>query len=474
MSPSISSSVIQAIVDSEMRRPRRDVAGNRVSKGEAHMISTEAIERFKLRRARVGLIGLGYAGLPLAFSFAEAGFETVGFDIDVTKVEKLNRGENYIGHLSNERLAAIQSNSRFRATTDFSELARCDAAIICVPTPLMEGRTPDLSYVQATGRSVAQYLHTGELVVLESTSYPGTTDELLREILDERGLKLGEEYFLAFSPEREDPANRDFSTTTIPKVVGGVTPACLEVACAAYGTVVERVVPVSSARVAESAKLLENIYRCVNIAMINELKLLFERMGIDVWEVIRAASTKPFGFTPFYPGPGLGGHCIPIDPFYLSWKARQYDFATRFIELAGEVNAAMPEHTVNRLAEALNLAGKPLREAEILILGVAYKRDVDDVRESPALAIIRGLERRLAQVSYHDPYVPVLRSRHLVRQMESVPLSAETLRKFDATVIVTDHRAVDYQMVLENSPLVVDARNATEPYRKPDHNVILA
>jgi UDP-N-acetyl-D-glucosamine dehydrogenase len=337
----------------------------------------------------------------------------------------------------------------------------------------MEGRTPDLSYVENTGRSVAQFLHRGQLVVLESTTYPGTTDELLRGILDRSGLKVGEDYFLAFSPEREDPANKNFSTTTIPKVVGGVTPGCLEVACAAYGAVVERVVPVSSARVAESAKLLENIYRCVNIAMINELKLLFERMGIDVWEVIRAAATKPFGFTPFYPGPGLGGHCIPIDPFYLSWKAREYDFAARFIELAGELNAAMPDHVVNRITEALNLAGKPVKDANILILGVAYKRDIEDVRESPALAVIRGLERRLAHVSYHDPHVPILRSRHLLREMESLPLSAEMVRSFDAAVIITDHKAVDYEMVLDNAALVVDARNVTESYRRPNHNVVL-
>lgn len=437
-------------------------------------VTDAAIEKFNRRTARVGLIGLGYAGLPLGFCFAEAGFETVGFDIDRGKVDKLNRGENYIGHLSAQRLRAILDAGKFRATDDFSELAHCDAAIICVPTPLAEGKTPDLSYVEATGRSVAEYLHQGQLVALESTTYPGTTDEVLLGMFSERGLKVGEDYFLAFSPEREDPANKDFSTLTIPKVVGGVTPACLEVACAAYGAVVDRVIPVSSARVAESCKLLENIYRCVNIAMINELKLLFERMGIDVWEVIRAASTKPFGFTPFYPGPGLGGHCIPIDPFYLSWKAREYDFAARFIELAGEINSAMPEYVVGRVADALNLLGKPLKDAEILVVGVAYKRDIEDVRESPSLAIIRGLERRLTRVAYHDPHVPVLRSRHLLREMESVALTPETLRFYDAVVIVTDHSNLDYPMMLDNAKLVIDTRNATARCRKPEHRVVLA
>jgi UDP-N-acetyl-D-glucosamine dehydrogenase len=389
-------------------------------------------------------------------------------------VEKLERGENYINHLSTERLRSVLNNGRFRATTNFSELTRCDAAIICVPTPLGEGRTPDLSAVANTARSVGEYLHRGELVVLESTTYPGTTDELVLGILSESGLKVGEDFFLAFSPEREDPANSCFTTRTIPKVVGGVTPECLGVALAAYGQVIEQTVPVSSARVAESTKLLENIYRCVNVAMINELKLLFERMGIDVWEVIRAASTKPFGFTPFYPGPGLGGHCIPVDPFYLSWKAREYDFPARFIELAGEINSTMPNHVVQRISEGLNLQGKPLRNSRILVVGVAYKRDVEDVRESPALTIIRLLEQRLASVAYHDPFVPLLKSRHLARTMKSVAFTSEQVRDCDAAVIITDHSSLDYLMLLDNAPLVVDTRNATAEYRRPHHNVILA
>ena len=437
-------------------------------------ISEIQIEKFRSRTAKIGLIGLGYAGLPLGFTFAEGGFETIGFDIDTAKVEKLARGENYITHLSVERLRSLLKNGCFRATTDFSELASCDAAIICVPTPLGEGRTPDLSAVINTARTIAEYLHRGELVVLESTTYPGTTDELVLSLLVESGLRVGEDFFLAFSPEREDPANQGFTTRTIPKVVGGLTPACLEVALAAYGQVIEKTVPVSSARVAESTKLLENIYRCVNVAMINELKLLFERMGIDVWEVIRAASTKPFGFTPFYPGPGLGGHCIPVDPFYLSWKAREYDFPARFIELAGEINSTMPNHVVQRVSEGLNLKGKPLRDSRILVVGVAYKRDVEDVRESPALSIIRLLEQRLAWVAYHDPFVPLLKSRHLARTMESVALTSEQVRDCDAAVIVTDHSGLDYRMLLDNAPLVVDTRNATAQYRRSHHNVILA
>jgi len=437
-------------------------------------ISDIQIEKFKNRSATIGLIGLGYAGLPLALTFAESGFDTIGFDIDLGKIAALSRGHSYIGHLSSERFQRLIRDGQFRPTSEFAELANCDMAIICVPTPLGQGRSPDLSHVISTTKTVKRYLHTGQLVVLESTTYPGTTDELLLRVLAESGLRVGHEFFLAFSPEREDPANREFDTRTIPKVVGGVTTECLRVATTAYQQVIRKIVPVSSARVAESTKLLENIYRCVNIAMINELKMLLERMEIDVWEVIEAASTKPFGFSVFYPGPGLGGHCIPVDPFYLSWKAREYDFPARFIELAGEINAAMPEHVVVRLSDALNLAGKALRDAEILLIGVAYKRDTDDVRESPALTIIRLLERRLAHVSYHDPLVRVLRSRYLGRTMESVSLTPECVRSCDATIIITDHSGIDYRMVLDNAPVVVDTRNVTRNYRQPGHNVVLA
>jgi UDP-N-acetyl-D-glucosamine dehydrogenase len=333
---------------------------------------------------------------------------------------------------------------------------------------------PDLTYVTETANEVRNYLHHGQLVVLESTTYPGTTDEVVLSILSKTGLKVGSDYFLAFSPEREDPANQNFTTRAIPKLVGGVTPDCLRVACAAYSAVFEKIVPVSSARVAEAAKLLENIYRSVNVAMINELKLLFERMQIDVWEVIAAASTKPFGFAPFYPGPGLGGHCVPIDPFYLTWKARQYDFSTRFIELAGEINTAMPAHVVDRLGEGLNLQGKAFKDSAILLLGVAYKRNIDDVRESPALSIIRLLESRLARVTYHDPHVPILHSRHLDRELYSAALTPEIVASADAAIIVTDHQKVDYEMVLEHAQLVVDTRNATGPFRKPWHKVLMA
>lgn len=434
----------------------------------------EAREKFKTRRAQIGILGLGYAGLPLACTFAEAGFHVTGFDVDAAKVRELSAGRSYIAHISAERIGRLIAAGNFDASSDFSGLSKCDAAIICVPTPLADGRVPDLRYVVDTARAVRSNLHRGLLIVLESTTYPGTTDEVLLPLFADSGMQVGEDFFMAFSPEREDPANSNFTTRTIPKVVGGLTSHCLEVASAAYGAVVDRVVPVSSARVAEASKLLENIYRCVNIAMINELKLLFERMDIDTWEVVKAASTKPFGFTPFYPGPGLGGHCIPIDPFYLSWKARQYDFQTRFIELAGEINSALPAHVVERVSDGLNLQGKPLREASVLLIGVAYKPDVDDVRESPALSIIRLLHSKLARVAYHDPLVPRLRSRHLESDMFSVELTPELLRSADATVIVTNHRSVDYGLITENAQLVVDTRNATAAYRGNRNNVLTA
>jgi UDP-N-acetyl-D-glucosamine dehydrogenase len=434
----------------------------------------EAREKFKTRRAHVGVIGLGYAGLPLACSFAEAGFQVTGFDIDNGKVQQLRSGRSYIAHIDPARIERLIAAGNFSASSDFHLLKECHAAIICVPTPLGEGRVPDLQFVETTARAVQSQLHRGMLVVLESTTYPGTTEEVLLPMFMETGMRPGEDFFLAFSPEREDPANKDFNTRTIPKIVGGVTPRCLEVAAAAYGEVVERVVQVSSARVAESSKLLENIYRCVNIAMINELKLLFERMDIDVWEVVKAASTKPFGFTPFYPGPGMGGHCIPIDPFYLTWKARQYDFQTRFIELAGEINSSLPAHVVERIADGLNLHGKPLKGASVLLIGVAYKPDVDDVRESPAIPIIRQLYAKLARVAYHDPMVPHLRSRHLEAEMFSSALTPELIRSSDAIVIVTNHHNVDYEMIVRSASLVIDTRNATAPYRSLNHNVMLA
>ena len=433
-----------------------------------------AVEKFNSVRARVGVLGLGYAGLPLTCCFAEAGFETIGFDIDPRKIEKLQAGQSYIGHIPEQRIGRLVESRRLRASSDFALLRDCDAAIICVPTPLGEGRTPDLTYVVNTAKAVAEHLHRGQLVVLESTTYPGTTDEVLLPLFETSGLKAGEDYFLAFSPEREDPANASYSTQTIPKIVGGVTAACGAVAVAAYSKLVERVVPVSSARVAEAAKLLENIYRCVNIALINELKLLLERMEIDVWEVIAAAATKPFGFTPFYPGPGLGGHCILVDPFYLTWKAQQFDFSTRFIELAGEINSAMPQHVVDRLTQGLNLQGKALNGARILLIGAAYKRNVEDVRESPAIRIIQLLNQRLARVSYHDPLVPRLQTRHLEQVLCSEDLCAQSVEAADAVVIVTDHSSVDYELILRHAKLVVDTHNVTAPYRKPSHQVVMA
>jgi UDP-N-acetyl-D-glucosamine dehydrogenase len=425
----------------------------------------DAVAKFRSHEATVGILGLGYAGLPVAFGFAEAGFQVVGFDIDQAKVEALNRGHSYVSHLPATRLRSLLERGRFRASGNFDELANCDAAIICVPTPLDDARKPDLSSVVRTATTVAKYLHRGQLVVVESTSYPGTTDEIVLPILASSGLTVGEDFFLAFSPEREDPGNPSFNVKNTPKLVGGVTSSCQVAACAAYGEIVTRVVPVSSARVAEASKMLENTFRCVNIALINELKMVFERMGINVWEVIGAAATKPFGFIPFFPGPGLGGHCIPIDPFYLSWKARQYGITPRLVELAGEINSDMPEYVVSRLVEGLSSQGKMLKGSEILLLGAAYKRDIEDVRESPALAIVNLLNVGEAKIRYHDPHVPILRSRHVVAEMRSIPLTATSVSSADAVVIVTDHQQVDYRLVMQHAKLVIDTRNATAAYR---------
>jgi UDP-N-acetyl-D-glucosamine dehydrogenase len=442
----------------------------------------ELTELFDGRRAVVGVLGLGYVGLPLASTIAEAGFATIGFDTGTEKIEALRRGESYIRHVPAARLEKLirsapppAGQAGLYPSADYADLARCDAILICVPTPLTESREPDLSYVVETAKTVARHLRRGQLVVLESTTYPGTTDEVVRPILERGGLRIGVDFHLAFSPEREDPNNRDFTTRTIPKLVGGVTSECGRVAAAFYGTVIERVVPVSSASVAEAAKLLENIYRSVNIALVNELKVLFERMGLNVWEIIEAAATKPFGFTPFFPGPGLGGHCIPIDPFYLTWRARQFELTTRFIELAGEVNLSMPAYVVERLADALNERGQSLRGARILVLGVAYKRDLDDDRESPAYKLIELLARKQAQLTYHDPFVPVLRpSRRYDFRLRSVPLTAEGLSAADAVLIATDHSAIDYQFVVRHSRLVVDTRNATRNVGEGREKIVLA
>ncbi len=420
------------------------------------------IGKIESREAKVGVIGLGYVGLPLVIEFSKAGFQVTGFDVDPAKIEALRQGRSYIKHIDGSLLTPYAS--RFTPTNDFGCLSDMDCIIICVPTPLNKNREPDMTYVFNTARTIAEHLRKGQLVVLESTTYPGTTDEDMRAILEETGLKAGADFHLAFSPEREDPNNKDFSTSTIPKVVGGYTERCLGAAKTLYDTIVLKTVPVSSTKVAEATKLLENIYRSVNIAMVNELKMLFDRMGIDIWEVIEAARTKPFGFQAFYPGPGLGGHCIPIDPFYLTWKAREYDFSTRFIQLAGEINTGMPYYVVRKTADALNEQGKSMKGARILVLGMAYKKDVDDQRESPSLRIIQLLRERGAEVFYNDPHVAVCRGhRHYPDiDMKSVKLTAEALRAADIALLLTDHAAYDYGFVEEHARCILDTRNAFE------------
>jgi UDP-N-acetyl-D-glucosamine dehydrogenase len=414
--------------------------------------------------ARVGIIGLGYVGLPLARAFSSRGFPVLGFDIDQAKVEKLKRGESYIGHITPDVIREMRGHG-FDATTDFGRLGEADAVIICVPTPLTDAREPDLTYVLNSAKAIAATLRPGQLVVLESTTYPTTTRHDVLPILEATGLRAGTDYFLAFSPEREDPGNANFSTPTIPKVVGGLDPLSLELAVSLYRQVVVNVVPVSSPEVAEACKILENTYRAVNIALVNELKMLYDRMGIDVWSVIDAAKTKPFGFQAFYPGPGLGGHCIPIDPFYLTWVARKYGLTTRFIELAGEINAAMPTYVVSRIADALNDRAKPIKGSRVAILGMAYKKDVDDPRESPGFELMDLLLKKGAKVSYNDPHIPSLpRMRHWphLGEMHNSPLTPEYLAAQDCVLIATDHSAYDYAEIVRHANLVVDTRNATK------------
>ena len=414
-------------------------------------------QKIDARQARIGVIGLGYVGLPLAVEFSRAGFEVTGFDVDGTKTAEINAGRSYIGDVRTDDLAACVATGRLRATTDMSLLAGMDVVDICVPTPLRKTKDPDMSYVVSASEQIAKYIHRGMLIVLESTTYPGTTAEVLQPMFEAKGLVVGKDFYLAFSPERVDPANEKFTTRNTPKVVGGTTPACVEVAAALYTTAIDTVVPVSSTQVAEMVKLLENTFRAVNIGLVNELALMCHRMGIDVWEVIDAAKTKPFGFMPFYPGPGLGGHCIPIDPFYLSWKARQYHFECRFIELAGHINGAMPEYVVQRVSEALNTQKQAINGSRIHVFGVAYKRDVGDMRESPALDIIQLLQRAGATISYTDPYVPHLHDVDL--DLQGVPESEAAAGK-DCAVICTDHRGFDYAAIVRDYPVVVDTRNA--------------
>jgi len=414
-------------------------------------------EKIDRRTARVGVIGLGYVGLPLAVEFCHAGFDVTGFDIDAGKAAQINAGRSYIGDVTTADLAACVATGRLRATTDMSRLTDIDIVDICVPTPLRKTKDPDMSFVVAASEQIAKYLHAGMLIVLESTTYPGTTAEVLQPMFEAKGLTVGTDFYLAFSPERVDPANEKFTTKNTPKVVGGTTPACVDVAAALYRTAIDTVVPVSSTQVAEMVKLLENTFRAVNIGLVNELALMCHRMGIDVWEVIDAAKTKPFGFMPFYPGPGLGGHCIPIDPFYLSWKAKQYHFECRFIELAGHINGAMPEYVVHRVGEALNTRRQAINGSRIHVFGVAYKKDVSDLRESPALDVIELLQRRGAIITYSDPYVPQLHDGDLC--LDATP-EVEVAAGVDCAVICTDHTAFDYPAIVKRFPLVVDTRNA--------------
>jgi UDP-N-acetyl-D-glucosamine dehydrogenase len=431
-----------------------------------------------LETARIGVIGLGYVGLPLACLFAEKGFSVTGFDIDPKKIDVLNAGRSYIKHIPASRIRPLVKADKLASTSDFGSLRQMDAIIICVPTPLTKFREPDLRFIVTTGESVARYLRKGQIVVLESSTYPGTTTEVLKPILERGGLKSGRDFHLAYSPEREDPGNETYGTASIPKVIGGDGAKALKLAKQLYDGVVVKTVPVSSPETAEAIKLTENIFRAVNIAMVNELKVIFDAMGIDVWEVIEAAKTKPFGFMPFYPGPGLGGHCIPIDPFYLTWKAREFGINTRFIELAGEINTLMPRYVVGRLADALSShAGRALKKAKILMIGLAYKKNVDDMRESPSLTLIGMLEEAGAVVEYHDPFIarikPSREHGHLTDR-RSVALTPKRIAAADAVLIVTDHDSVDYKLIGKHARLVVDTRNAMAKSKAGSRRIVKA
>jgi UDP-N-acetyl-D-glucosamine dehydrogenase len=416
------------------------------------------------KSAKVGVIGLGYVGLPLIRAFVAAGFRTLGYDIDASKVQRLLAGESYIGHIPSPWIADCVASRRFEPTADMQRLSEADALLICVPTPLTDSRDPDLSYIESTARHIAAALRPGQLVVLESTTYPGTTRDVVLPILLKSGLTVGQDFFLAYSPEREDPGNPNYTAGSIPKVVGGIDSTSLELAAALYSHAVVKVVPVSGCEVAEACKILENTYRSINIALVNELKILFDRMGIDIWEVVDAAKTKPFGYQAFYPGPGLGGHCIPIDPFYLSWLARKHQLTTRFIEVAGEINTSMPQYVIHRLAEALNDTGKPIKGSRICILGMAYKKDVDDPRESPSFELLEMLLARGALMSYSDPHIPRLPKmrHHDVPELTSQPLTPEFLSSQDCLLIATDHSAFDYEQIVRHGRLIIDTRNATK------------
>lgn len=413
------------------------------------------------RKAVVGVVGLGYVGLPLAIEFVKAGFKVIGLDIDADKVRQLKARKSYIRHISSEKISTMMRTGCFEPTTDFSRGGKCDAVVICVPTPLTHNREPDMSYIVNTAKALAPSVRKGQLYSLESTTYPGTTEEVLRPILEANGLSAGKDFFLAFSPEREDPNNKDFSTSTIPKVVGGMNPSSLKAALALYDTIIAKTVPVSSTATAEATKLMENIFRAVNIALVNELKVIFDKMGINIWEVVEAAKTKPFGYMPFYPGPGLGGHCIPIDPFYLTWKAREYDCATRFIELAGEINIQMPRYVIQRTQDAMNNMGLSMKGSRILLVGLAYKKNVDDVRESPSFKLWSLLEEKGAKVDFLDPFCPsVPKSREYPQYAGIKSVAIDKLGNYDAAIIATAHDSVDHNKIVGKAKLVIDTRNA--------------
>ncbi len=429
------------------------------------------IQKFKDKQAIIGIVGLGYVGLPLLLRYSEVGCKVVGIDVDIAKVEKLNAGESYIEHIASYKIQQAIACG-FEATIDFTRAAQVDVLIICVPTPLNKYREPDLSFVIKTTEALVPHLRKGQMLSLESTTYPGTTDEELLPRVESTGLKVGEDFFLVYSPEREDPGNANFTTSTIPKVCGGYTPACLEVGIALYETAVNQVVPVSSTKAAEMTKLLENIYRAVNIGLVNEMKIVADKMDIDIHEVIKAAATKPFGFTPFYPGPGLGGHCIPIDPFYLTWKAREYGLSTRFIELAGEVNTNMPSWVISKVVDGLNNVGKAIKGSKILVLGIAYKPNVDDMRESPSVKLMELLEAKGACISYSDPHVPVFtKMRKFDFDLKSIKITAKSLTEFDCVLLVTNHDAFDYMLIQEFAKIIVDTRGV---YQRTLNNVIKA
>jgi len=432
-------------------------------------------QKIETKNAKIGVIGLGYVGLPLLLEFVDAGYHCIGFDVDEKKIRALGKKETYIKHISSERIAKIMETGLLHAATDFSRLTEMDCIIVAVPTPLDKHQQPDLSYIINTSETISKHLKKGQLVILESSTWPGTTEEVMKPILEKSGLKCSKDFYLAFSPEREDPNNPDYSTKTIPKVVGANDSYSLDCSTALYDAVIVQTVPVSSSQAAEATKLLENIFRSVNIALVNEMKIILDRMGIDVWEVIEAASTKPFGYMPFYPGPGLGGHCIPIDPFYLTWKAKEYDMPTRFIELAGEINTHMPYWVIRKIMEALNSVKKSLNGAKLLILGAAYKKDVDDMRESPTLKLIEILEEKGAQVSYNDPHIPVMPSvRKYQFDMKSVQLTPQSLKSYDAVIISTAHSIYDYNFIAEHAQLVIDTRNAMKDVKKNKDNIIKA